>query len=147
MLIDYSIRSTELLGHRLTEADKMEVFDVFHRVGARMGLKGLPNDYLHWHKMRAGYLMTNLVRSPYTDDLYRQYQRHLGIFRYYLLRQVQTLLVPKKVRQLLSLPRLPLFYPLIILYRVARWLKFDRLIKALVLPAAYKTEIAALDKT
>jgi len=146
MLIDYSIRSAELLGHTLAEAEKMEVFDVFHRVGARMGLEGLPNDYLHWRGMRAVYLQTNLVRSTYTYDLYRQYRRHLGPIRYYLLRQVQSLLVPKRVRQLLSLPRLPLFYAVVWLYRISRWLKFDRLIKALLLPAAYKMEIAGLDK-
>ncbi|HVU58211.1 MAG TPA: oxygenase MpaB family protein [Puia sp.] len=147
MLIDYSIRSAELLGHKLTEEEKREIFDVFHRVGARMGLIGLPNNYSHWRRMRAGYLRTNLVRSTYTHDLYRQYRRHLGAFRYYLLRQVQTLLVPKRVRQLLSLPRLPLFYPVVWLYKVSRWLKFDRLIKALLLPSAYKIQIAGLDKS
>jgi uncharacterized protein (DUF2236 family) len=146
MLIDYSIRSAELLGHTLTEAEKMEVFDVFHRVGARMGLKGLPYDYPHWKRMRAGYLRTNLVRSTFTYDLYRQYKRHLGAFRYFLLRHIQSLLVPKRVRRLLSLPRLPLFYPVIWLYKVSRWLKFDGLIKALVLPAAYKMQIAGLDR-
>jgi len=146
MLIDYSIRSAELLGHTLAEAEKMEVFDVFHRVGARMGLTGLPTDYPHWIRMRAGYLRTNLVRSTYTYDLYRQYRRHLGPVRHYLLRQVQSLLVPKRVRQLLSLPRLPLFYPVVWLYRVSRWLKLDRLIKALVLPTDYKIQIAALDR-
>jgi len=147
MLIDYSIRSAELLGHKLTEADRSEVFDVFHRVGARMGLKGLPTDYPHWRRMRTGYLRTNLVRSTYTYDLYRQYRRHLGPFRYYLLRQVQSLLVPKRVRHLLSLPRLPLFYPVVWLYRALRWLKFDWLIKALLLPADYKTQIAGLDRS
>ncbi|HEY4206214.1 MAG TPA: oxygenase MpaB family protein, partial [Puia sp.] len=78
MLIDYSIRAAELLGHKLTEAEKKEVFDVFHRVGARMELKGLPTDYGQFRRMRAGYLRTNLVRSKYTADLYRQYKRHLG---------------------------------------------------------------------
>jgi uncharacterized protein (DUF2236 family) len=147
MLIDYSIRSAELLGHPLTETDKMEVFDVFHRVGARMGLNGLPHDYSHWLLMRDDYLMTSLVRSPYTEDLYRQYLRHLGILRYYLLRQVQTLLVPKRVRLLLSLPRLPFFRPVLWLYQLSRWIKLDKLVKAIVLPAAYKQEIASLDRS
>jgi hypothetical protein len=146
MLIDYSIRSAALLGHRLTEAEKKEVFDVFHRVGARMDLYGLPRDYQHYKGMRAGYLRTNLVASNFTHDLYRQYRRHLGFFRYYLLRQVQSLLVPKRVRRLLSLPRLPLFYPVVWLYRVSRYLRLDSLIKALLLPAAYKVQIAGLDR-
>src|SRR5437868_2693126 len=42
LLIDYSIRSFELLERRLSRAEKEEVFDVFHKVGSRMGLKGLP---------------------------------------------------------------------------------------------------------
>jgi len=147
MLIDYTIRSAELLGHSLTQAEKMEVFDVFHRVGARMGLNGLPYDYSHWRRMRAGYLRTNLVRSTFTYDLYRQYRRHLGAFRYFLLRRLQSLLVPGRVRQLLSLPRLPLFYPVVGLYRISRWLKLDKLIKALILPAAYKMQIADLDRS
>lgn len=147
MLIDYSIRSAELLGPALTQAEKMEVFDVFHRVGARMGLKGLPTDYLQWVRMRAGYLRTNLVQSTYTYDLYRQYKRHLGPVRYYLLRQVQSLLVPKRVRHLLSLPRLPFFYSLVWLYGFSRRLKVDRLIKAFLLPVAYKLEIAGLDRS
>lgn len=147
MLIDYSIRSAELLGRALTEAEKREVFDVFHRVGARMGLKGMPNDYPHWKQMRLDYLRTNLVLSTYTNDLYRQYKRHLGAFRYFLLRLLQSLLVPKRVRQLLSLPRLPLFYPVLYLYRISRRLKVDGLIKAVVLPAAYKMQIAALDRS
>ncbi|HEY4205342.1 MAG TPA: DUF2236 domain-containing protein, partial [Puia sp.] len=72
---------------------------------------------------------------------------HLGPFRYYLLRQVQSLLVPKRVRQLLSLPRLPLFYPVIMLYKVSRWFRLDRLIKAALLPSAYKVQISGLDRS
>jgi hypothetical protein len=146
MLIDYSVRSAELLGHRLTDDDKMEVFDVFRRVGARMRLTGLPNDYSDWLRMRKRYLVTNLVRGHFTDDLYEQYKRHLGVFRYFLLRQLQTLLVPGSVRRMLSLPRLPLIYPVLCLYRITQWMKLDWLVKACILPAAYKTQIAGLDR-
>jgi hypothetical protein len=146
MLIDYSIRSSQLLGHKLDEAEKMEIFEVFHRVGSRMGLKDLPADYDRWKIMRAEYLETNLVRSTFTQDLYRQYRRHLGAFRYYILLQAQALLVPEKVHRLLSLSSLPLFYPVLLFYKGTRLLKFDRLIKALLLPSAYKVQIAGLDR-
>lgn len=147
MLIDYSIRSAALLGLTLNETEKAEIFEVFYRVGARMGLKGLPADYPQWKVQRAEYLAANLVHSNFTDDLYRQYKRHLGSFRYYILRQSQTLLVPRRVKTLLSLPSLPLFYPVLLGYRALRWLKFDGLIKAVLLPSAYKTQIADLDRS
>jgi hypothetical protein len=146
MLIDYSIRSAELMGRRLHKAEKMEIFDVFHRVGARMGLQRLPPDYEQWLVMRNEYLGSRLIRSTFTQDLYRQYKRHLGALRYYILLQAQALVVPAKVRKLLSLPMLPMLSPILLAYKGSRLLKFDRLIKALFLHAAYKVQIAGLDR-
>src|SRR5690606_24204805 len=48
MLIHYSIHSFELLYRKLSEEEKEEVFHVFHRVGTRMGLTGLPPNYHSW---------------------------------------------------------------------------------------------------
>jgi len=45
MLIDYSIRSFELLHRKLTYSEKNEVFLVFTRIGNRMGVQGFPNDF------------------------------------------------------------------------------------------------------
>ncbi|MDO6434539.1 oxygenase MpaB family protein [Flavitalea sp. BT771] len=146
MLIDYSIRSAELMGRKLNIAEKMEIFDVFHRVGSRMGLKRLPPDYERWLIMRSAYLQPNLLRSTFTEDLYRQYKRHLGAIRYYILLQAQAMVAPAKVRKLLSLPSLTILYPVLLAYKVFRILKFDKLIKALLLPAAYKVQIASLDR-
>ncbi len=146
MLIDYSIRSAELLGRRLTPMEKTEVFDVFHRVGARMGLKHLPRDYDSWKTLRMQYLQENLVRSTFTKDLYRQYRKHLGLVRYIILLQAQSLLVPKSVRRLLSLPPALLFYSVLQVYKLTRFLKFDSLIKSLLLPSAYKVQIAGLNR-
>src|ERR1043165_977516 len=39
MLIHYSIASYELFNNALSEVEKQEVYSVFYRVGARMGLK------------------------------------------------------------------------------------------------------------
>jgi hypothetical protein len=135
------------MGRKLNRNEKMEIFDVFHRVGSRMGLKGLPPDYAQWLIMRKSYLRSNLVRSTFTQDLYRQYKRHLGALRYYILLQAQALVVPARVRKLLSLPSLAMLYPILLAYKGSRFLKFDKLIKALLLPAAYKVRIAGLDRT
>src|SRR5688500_5803850 len=48
MLIHYSIASYELLEKKLTPDEKEEVYNVFYRVGMRMGLKELPANYPEW---------------------------------------------------------------------------------------------------
>src|SRR5258705_2943026 len=73
MLIHYSLASYELLEKKLTEAEKEDLFDVFNRVGLRMGLKGLPANFTGWLKMRDEHLHEDLVKSNYTADLFKQY--------------------------------------------------------------------------
>ena len=145
MLIHYSISSFEALERKLTQAEKAEVFDVFYRVGARMGVQGLPVSFPAWEEMRAQHLAENLVRSHFTEDLFRQYQKHLGTLRYRLLLEAQLLVVPAQVRQLLQTRHASLLSPLLGLYRVSRVAGLDKLLKWLLLPSAYKSRIKALD--
>jgi uncharacterized protein (DUF2236 family) len=145
MLIDYSIRSFEVLERQLTADEKNEVFQVFNRVGIRMGLTGLPTTFEEWEKMRRGHLKKNLLHSNYTDDLFSQYCKHLGILRFRILLEAQTLVVPEKVRELLGFRKISLLSPLILLYKVSRIMKIDWLLKAIILPAKYRKEINALD--
>src|ERR1700712_3423431 len=86
MLIDYSIRSYEVLEHHLTDAEKEEVFEVFYKVGLRMGLMGLPINYRHWQQMRDEHLQANMINSTFTTDLYSQYRKQLGYGRYQVLK-------------------------------------------------------------
>ena len=146
MLIDYSIRSFELLERKLLETEKAEVFDVFNRVGVRMGLKGLPADFQEWLPMREEHLQKDLARSPYTTDLYRQYKKHLGSIRYKLLREAQILTVPEKVKALLKLGNTSLLTLVLPLYKLSRKLRMGWILKALIMPPAYKSEIKALDQ-
>src|SRR5258705_13290660 len=69
MLIHYSLASYELLEEKLSAREKEELFDVFNRVGARMGLKGLPTNYNEWLAMRHEHLEQDLEKSYYTTDL------------------------------------------------------------------------------
>src|SRR5260221_1030160 len=94
LLIDYSIRSFELLQRRFISGEKSEVFAVFHRVGARMGLRGLPGTYTDWEKKRAAYLKENLIRSGFSQDLYKRYRHNLGWVRYRLMLQAQSESLP-----------------------------------------------------
>ncbi|MFD3000897.1 oxygenase MpaB family protein [Pontibacter toksunensis] len=145
MLIDYSNRSYELLERKLSYTEKAEVFEVFYRVGDRMGIKGLPETYAEWLLMREDHLMQNLQPGPYSKDLYKQYRKHLGLMRYGLLLQGQVLVVPAIVNRLLGLGRYSLLSPVLALYKLSRKLQMDWLLKAAILPPAYKTEINALD--
>jgi hypothetical protein len=145
MLIDYSIRAFELLERRLNPPEKQEVFEVFYRVGTRMGLQGLPENHGAWLLMRDQHLNQNLEHSKYTEDLFKQYRKHLGALRYRILLEVQRLLVPKRVRVLLGLRGLIILLPLIGLYKLSRRLKLDWVLKELLLPSKYKNEIKALD--
>lgn len=145
MLIGYSIAAYELIERKLTEAEKGEVFEVFYRLGHRMGLKGLPPGFQEWKQMRGEHLEKNLSFSLLTDNLYQQYKKHLGIIRYYLLLEAQVLVVPDKVKRLLHLRNASLLRPVLQIYKFSRKLKLDWLIKSLILPREYKDEIRGLD--
>ncbi|WP_114782651.1 oxygenase MpaB family protein [Botryobacter ruber] len=145
MLIDYSIRSFELLERKLSTAEKAEVFEVFYRVGSRMGLKGLPGSYEAWVQMREEHLQQNLQQSHFTSDLYRQYRKHLGAVRYKLLLEAQALIVPGRVKTLLQFNDTSLLTPILFLYKLSRKLKLDWFLKSLILPPAYMAEIKELD--
>ncbi len=147
MLIDYSIRSYELLEHELNLAEKQEIFHVFFRVGKRMQLQGLPQDFEAFQKMRRSHLEQNLEAGDYTRDLYRRYRKHLGPLRYRILLETQIHITPKKVRKLLSLRKFSLLTLLLPPYQLSRRIKLDRLLRSMILPAAYREEINSLDQT
>lgn len=145
MLIDYSIRSFEILERKLTDREKHEVFSVFHNIGSRMGIDGLPETFIKWELMRTHHLNQNLKRSVYTDDLFLQYRKHLGKFRYTILHEAQTLIVPEQVRGYLELRKVSYLHPLIVVYKFSRFFKLDGLLKNLTLPSRHKAEIISLD--
>jgi hypothetical protein len=145
MLIHYSIASYELLEEKLTDAEKEEVYNVFYRVGKRMGLKELPLTYLEWLPVRESHLMENMQKSEHTIDLFRQYRKHLGSMRYKVLIESQKLVVPNRVKELLQFGSFSLLTPIIPLYKISRFVKLDVLIKNLLLPSDYKTQIKELD--
>ena len=145
MLIYYSIAAYELLEKKLSVKEKSEVYDVFYRVGARMGVKDLPVTYDTWLPVRDAHLVQDLQRSEYTSDLFKQYKKHLGAMRFRILIEAQKLVVPVRVRELLQFGRISLISPFVPLYKISRWLKLDGLIKNILLPVEYQDQIKALD--
>lgn len=145
MLIDYSIRSFELLERKLTIAEKEELFNVFHAVGEGMGVQGLPASLRMWERMRAEHLQENLVQSHFTIDLYQQYRKHLGWYRYHLLRNVQMRLVPEPVNALLGLGKGWFVDLLLPAYKFSRRLGVGTFFRNMLLPENYKMQVIDLD--
>jgi hypothetical protein len=145
MLIDYSIRSFEVLERKLDDAEKKEVFNVFYRVGLRMGLSGLPGDYQQWLIMREDHLEHNTISSDFTSHLFLQYRKHLGWVRYQILLGVQAMVTPLRVLHLLSLSKIHLLKPLLWTYKQSRKIGLDGVLLGAILPKAYKAQIMALN--
>ena len=146
MLIHYSIASFELLERKLTGSEKEDLFDVFLRMGVRMNLKGLPQNYTAWKTMHTEHLQQDLVKSHYTVDLYKQYRKHLGLMRYILLKESQKLVCPQLVCSLLGFGKILWVKPLLMIYQLSKKVKLDEVLKSILLPKEYKEQIKDLDR-
>jgi hypothetical protein len=146
LLIHYSIAAFELLERKLSDGEKEDIYQTFLAIGRRMAINELPATYIDWLPVRASHMERDLQKSKYTVDLYKQYKKHLGVVRYWVLKEAQLMVVPKQVKKLLGFGTLSLVAPVVPLYKWSRRWNGDRLIKALLLPPAYKPQIAALDK-
>jgi len=145
MLIHYSIASYELLERKLSNSEKDEVYNVFYRLGVRMDLKELPDNYNDWLPIKDEHLVKNLEKSKFTVDLFQQYKKHLGILRFNLLVGVQKLIVPKIAKDKLFKNHFSPLKPIIKVYKISRLLKMDSAIKNLLLPSNYKNQIKEID--
>lgn len=145
MLIHYSIAAHELLEGKLSNEEKEEVYNVFYRFGIRMGLSQLPPTYIEWLPVREDHLLNDLQRSHYTEDLFRQYRKHLGRMRFLVLIEGQKLVVPERVKELLDFSEFSLLTPVVPVYRISKLMKLDWVLKNFLLPSDYKEEIAGLD--
>jgi len=146
MLIDYSIRSFELLERKLETSEKEEIFHVFSRLGIRMGLKKLPTNFNDWKIDRNLHLENDLQKGKLTIHLFEQYKKHLGGFRYFILIEIQQILVPKIVHKKLFQTS---FFPtitLLKLYKSSRRLRLDHLIKTIILPKKYRENSIKIGK-
>jgi hypothetical protein len=146
MLIYYSIVSFELLERKMTAAEKQEVFDVFYRVGVRMGLADLPAVYDQWLPSREYHLQNDLIKSAHTTDLYKQYRKHLGATRFLLLCDAQKMVLPQRAQELLGMTKTKWLKPIVPIYKIIKQLRGDRFIKHILLPKKYKAQVFGLDE-
>lgn len=145
MLIHYSITSFEVLERKLSDDEKEEVVRIFLKVGNRMGIKDLPDNFSSWSVMYNHHLEHDLQKSHYTVDLFKQYRKHLGSIRYLILLEGQKLVVPGKVHELLHFRKFSFLTPILYAYKLARVFKAEWLLKSIVLPEKYKAQIKSLD--
>ena len=146
MLIDYSERAYETLHRSLTDPEREELYQTFRAVGLGMNVPDLPANYANWKVDRALHLNRDLTHSVYTDKLFQRYREQLGNWRYNLLRQVQGMLVPEPVGQLLDLPKSQLLTYSLGLYGLLNGLGLRSVVQRILLPTEYLAQIRDLDK-
>lgn len=146
MLIDYSERAHGMLYGPLSPAEREELYSVFKRVGEGLNVKALPEGYEEWRDDRRLHLARDLDYSRHTALLYGQYRRHLGEWRYQILRGVQALLVPERVRSLLRLRRQTIFSALVDGYGQLVVPELRPLVRRLMIQPRYWNEVKKMER-
>jgi uncharacterized protein (DUF2236 family) len=147
MLIDYSERAYALLYKPLSSAQKNDLFEVFLRIGEGLNVPELPKTYAEWQRDRHGHLVRDLSYSKHTAMLYQAYRRHLGVWRYYLLLEVQALLVPKEVRRLLQLNSNSIVAGVAQTYGLINNGNLQSLVHSFLIPPKYWADVRAFQRT
>lgn len=141
MLIYYSIVSFELLERRLSGEEKDEVVRTFARIGRQMHIQDIPGDYIEWERVYKQQVSRNLLKSAFTTDLFQQYRKHLGAFRYFLLLDIQRMLLSKHVNALLGLGRPGVVRILIPIYRQVRKYKVHEQLILMMVPRRFIKQV------
>ena len=146
MLIDYSERAYRLLYRPLSASQQHDLYIVFRRIGEELRIPELPASYAEWRQDRRRQLERDLAYSRHTALLFRQYRRHLGLWRYHLLLEVQGLLVPDEVRRLLHLTPNNLLSGLVSAYGIVELCNLQSVIHGLLIPPRYWAEVRKFDR-
>lgn len=146
MLVDYSERAYALLYKPLSAAQQQDLYEVFRRIGEALSIEELPETYEAWKSDRHRHMVRDLAYSQHTSLLFRQYRLHLGAWRYYLLLQVQALLVPSEVRRMLQLNSNVFVASLVETYRVVGTFNLQPIVHSLLIPPQYWAELRRFDR-
>ena len=146
LLVDYSERAYASLHCPLSAAEQTELWEVFRRVGVGLGISELPRHYADYQADRERHLKRDLTYGEHTAALYASYRRHLGPWRYALLRQVQAALVPEEVRCSLALPRRAWLRKLLPLYPALVKLGLRSTFQWALIPPDHLAAVQRLDR-
>jgi uncharacterized protein (DUF2236 family) len=147
LLIAQSERAFEVLHRALSPAERDDLYDVFRRVGEGLGIPDLPATYEEWLVDRERHLARDLAVTPYSVQLDEAYRRALGTWRYMILRRLQSVLSPPRVRELRHLPRRSFARYALRLYPVMVRLRLRRVAQRLLVPSAHLDAVRQLDLT
>lgn len=144
MLIDATIKASSVLDRPLTIKEQEDVFKVFIKMGNHMGIQNLPERYDDWKKDRAEHLNAHLGKSHFTRDLYQQFRRQLGFWRYRLLVTIQHQMAEPKVQQLLQTKNNIASSVLLSIYKAVRHLIIVRQHIHLLMPHSFQKNMKDL---
>lgn len=146
MLIYYSITAYEILEMPMSHDQKEDVYNVFLDMGSRMNISDLPTNYDSWLHSREEHLAKDLMYSRYTKNLFIQYKKHLGAWRYYLLRMLQSKLLPTHANGLLNIRPTYLTSFLLQIFKATRKNAMNSVIKFILIPSMYRQQIASWNR-
>ncbi len=146
MLIAYTISAYEMLNHTLSTDEKNEIYDVFRRVGMKMGIENLPTNFAHWEVHRQENLQLNYANSILTNQLFDAYRKHLGNFRFSILLSVQDLLLPKELKKATKEYKILNLSTLISFYKYTKRVWPMSQVKFYILPSQYIKMLKSLHK-
>jgi hypothetical protein len=92
------------------------------------------------------HLARDLALSRHTLALYAAYRRHLGPWRYAVLRQVQAAVVRERVRRLLGLPRRTWARRVLALHPLFEGFGLRGGIQRALIPRRHRSGMRALDR-
>jgi uncharacterized protein (DUF2236 family) len=148
MLVDHSLRAYRLLQGPLKAAEQEELYEMFLRVGRGLRIPQLPSNFSEWREDRERHLRSDLVYSEFTQRLFDQYRLHLGAWRYLILLEVQAILVPERVRDLLGLRPKPLMVGSSVqLYALLRHVGLQPFVQRALIPRQYWKEVGTLKRS
>ena len=146
LLIDYSERAFQALHRPLVAVERNELYSTFRRIGEALRIPDLPANYADWRSDRVRHLERDLAVSSWTTVMYAAYRRELGDWRYVLLRQLQGVLVPPRVRAMLDLPN-PAWMGLALrMYPVLALDPVRVILQSAFVPAGHLDAIRSLDR-
>ncbi len=146
MLVDYAERAHEIVFGPVTDAERQALFLSSMEIGRCMAIKGLPETYDEYRRLRQSHIRNHLIHSDYSDQLYAQYRAHIGPIRMRGLLDVQASLVPPEVAQILGLHQRRYVKLMLRLYRHIESRRLLRLFYPLIMPRRYLVQLRAIDR-
>lgn len=147
MLIDHSQRAYELLRAPMSAAQQQELYASFLQLGRGLSIPEVPASFREWQEDRERHLQRDLVYSEFTARLFARYRAQLGAWRYRILLEVQALLVPDRVRELLGMRPSRLVIASMPLYTVLGDLGLLRLVECALVPQRYWHDVRKLKRS